>query len=86
MTGAANISLVLIAGPDGNLSEDGYMKMGGTGEITGLDNISPNQVSNVVTVDSFEAGVGASGSFSAEWADEGMFYGNITGTFDFDCE
>lgn len=62
------------------------VNLAGTLDPAGLNPGSPNAGDNIITVDAFEEGVGASGSFTASWSDDGMsYYGEISGTFDFAC-
>lgn len=62
------------------------VNLAGTLDPVGLNPGSSNAGDNVITVDAFEEGVGASGSFTASWSDDGMSdYGEISGTFDFAC-
>ena len=62
------------------------VNLAGTLDPSGLNPGSPNAGDNIITVDTFEEGVGAAGSFTASWSDDGMSdYGEISGTFDFAC-
>ncbi len=60
--------------------------LGGTLEVNSLSGGSTNVTKNLVTVTSFEAGVGASGTFEAEWTGgDSSLDGNVSGSFDFEC-
>jgi len=62
------------------------VNLAGTLDPMGLTPGSPNAGDNIITIDSFEEGVGATGSFTASWSDDGTsYYGEISGTFDFAC-
>ena len=61
------------------------VELGGTLD-TAVGAASPNVIDNQITLDAFDPGVSASGSFSAEWTDDGMnYFGTVVGTFDFTC-
>lgn len=52
----------------------------------GLDPASPNTELVQITLDAFEPGTSATGSFTATWTNDGTgLFGNVDGTFDFTC-
>jgi hypothetical protein len=51
-----------------------------------INQLSANSETNDITVDALEPNEHVDGSFTAEWSDDGSgFYGDVTGTFSFDC-
>jgi hypothetical protein len=64
----------------------GGLKMG-DGMSTPMDQDDTNATENVITVTK-SAAVKApiAGTFSAKWSDAGDGYGEVSGTFDFDCK
>ena len=70
-----------------NTAADDTVALTGSLDTMNVLNVNnANLADMTVTVDTFEADVGTSGSFSASWTDDGGPYGEVSGTFNFNCD
>lgn len=73
-----------------SVNETGDHSVNVSGSLETVNNLtatSANVVDNTLTTDFYELGVGASGTFTASWEDDGgPVYGDVTGSFNFRCD
>jgi hypothetical protein len=84
--GGVNGTIVVNIGIN-EAADDTISVSGSLETVNNLGATSANLVESTVTLDSYELGVGAAGSFTASWEDDGgPVFGDVTGTFNFNCD